>query len=126
LVLLGARVHVFARNPVQRADAYTAGATPHELGELPAMAPSLRMLFSTVPSSVVARDVLGRLPAGALVMDLSAPPGGVDLDAARELGLAAVWARGMGRRAPITVGASQWYGIAKRIRDHEQERTGTA
>ena len=123
LVLLGAQVHVFARNPVQRADAYTAGACPHPLTEMDALAPSIMMLFSTVPHRVVDRQVLAALPAAALVMDLAAPPGGVDLDAARALGHRAVWARGMGRRAPVTVGASQWSGILRRIEAAEVGRT---
>jgi dipicolinate synthase subunit A len=46
---------------------------------------------------------------------MSAPPGGVDWDVAKELGLNAVWARGLGNRAPVTVGRSQWGGIRKRI-----------
>jgi dipicolinate synthase subunit A len=115
LVLLGAEVHVFARNPVQRADALTAGAHAHPLDELPAHAPDLAMLFSTVPSRLVGGDVLAAMPAPGLVVDVAAPPGGIDLDAARELGHRVVWARGMGRRAPVTVGRSQWSGIAKRI-----------
>ena len=115
LVLLGARVTVAARNPVQRASARAAGACAVPLTELPSLAPDLAMVFSTVPAAVVRRDVLEQLPRGSLVMDLAAPPGGIDLDAARELGHVAVWARGLGRRAPITVGASQWYGIRKRI-----------
>ncbi len=123
LVLLGAEVHVFARNPVQRADALTAGCRPHPLQSLPDVAPMLAMLFSTVPTLVADRGVLELLPRGALVMDLAAPPGGVDLDAARDLGHRAVWARGMGRRAPVTVGASQWSGIARRIADIEERWT---
>jgi dipicolinate synthase subunit A len=115
LVLLGARVTVAARNSVQRAAARAVGAQAVPLTDLPVLAPSLAMLFSTVPAAVVGRDVLERLPRGSLVMDLAAPPGGIDLDAARELGHVAVWARGLGRRAPVTVGASQWYGIRKRI-----------
>lgn len=122
LVLLGARVHLFARNPVQRADAYTAGATPHLLEDLPGLAPQLDMIFSTVPSSVVSADVLATVPAGALVMDLAAPPGGIDLAAAEKHGHTAVWARGMGRRAPVTVGRSQWSGIARRIAQIEEGR----
>jgi dipicolinate synthase subunit A len=122
LVLLGARVTVAARNPVQRAAARAAGASALPLTELPVLAPGLAMLFSTVPAAVVDREVLERLPRGSLVMDLAAPPGGVDLDAARELGHVAVWARGLGRRAPVTVGASQWYGIRKRIETIEEER----
>ena len=41
LVALGAHTHVAARNPEQRSAAYVAGATPHTLDELPALAPKL-------------------------------------------------------------------------------------
>lgn len=119
LVSLSARVHVFARNPVQRADAYTAGCTAHPLDELPTVGSQLDMLFSTVPAPVVDRSVLARLARGSLVMDLAAPPGGIDLVAATELGHRAIWARGLGRRAPVTVGRSQWSGILRRIVDLE-------
>ncbi|MEA2903570.1 MAG: dipicolinate synthase subunit [Alphaproteobacteria bacterium] len=115
LVSLGAHTHVAARNPEQRAAAFVAGATPHGLDELPALAPRLDLLFSTVPTRVVGEDVLTRLPQSALVVDLAAPPGGVDFDAAKRLGLKAIWGRGLGSRAPVTVGASQWGGIRQRI-----------
>lgn len=115
LLSLGARVHVFARNAEQRAAAYAVGAEAHPLEALATLAPGLAMVFSTVPAPVVDAEVLDRLPLPALVMDLAAPPGGVDLDAARRLGHRTVWARGMGRRAPVTVGASQWTGIRHRI-----------
>jgi dipicolinate synthase subunit A len=115
LVALGAHTHVAARNAEQRAAAYVAGATPHLLQDLPALAPSLDLVFSTVPARVVGEDVLARLPKSALVVDLAAPPGGVDFDAAKRLGLNAIWGRGLGSRAPVTVGASQWGGIRERI-----------
>jgi dipicolinate synthase subunit A len=115
LVALGARTHVAARNPEQRAAAYVAGATPHLLHELPGLAPALDLVFSTVPSRVVGEDVLSRLPKSALVVDLAAPPGGVDFDAATRFGIKAIWGRGLGSRAPVTVGASQWGGIRERI-----------
>lgn len=115
LLRLGGRVRVVARNPIQRAHAFAVGAEVATLEELPDMAPTLDMLFATVPARVIDRDVLTALPTGALVMDLAAPPGGVDLSAASELGHKAIWARGQGRRAPVTVGRSQWYGIEARI-----------
>jgi dipicolinate synthase subunit A len=115
LVALGAHTHVAARNAEQWAAAYVAGATPHLLTELPALAPSLDLVFSTVPSRVVGEDVLSRLPQTALIVDLAAPPGGVDFEAAKRLGLNAMWGRGLGSRAPVTVGASQWGGIRERI-----------
>lgn len=123
LVALGARVHVFARNPAQRAAAYAAACTPHELDALRSVAPSLQMLFSTVPAPVVDRPVLELLPPGSLVVDVAAPPGGVDLATAAALGHTARWARGMGQRAPVTVGRSQWSGIARRLIAHRQTQT---
>jgi dipicolinate synthase subunit A len=115
LIALGAQTHVVARNPEQRAAAFVAGATPHTLDELPALAHRLDMLFSTVPSRVVDADILEQLPKSALLVDLAAPPGGIDFEAAKALGLKAIWGRGLGSRAPITVGASQWSGIRARI-----------
>lgn len=122
LVALGARVTVFARNPVQRAAAYAAGAEMCEITELAEQAGRLDILYSSVPSRVVGRDILARMRAGALVVDVAAPPGGIDLEAAKELGLKAVWARGMGRRAPVTVGASQWSGVRRRIETIMEQR----
>jgi len=121
LVALGAHTHVVARNAEQRAAAYVAGATPHLLDELPRLAPQLDLLFSTVPVRVVGEDILARLKKSAFVADLAAPPGGVDFDAAKRLGLTAIWARGLGSRAPVTVGASQWGGIRERIEKILQE-----
>ncbi len=121
LVALGAHTHVAARNPEQRAAAYVSGATPHTLDELPALAPTLDFVFSTVPTRVVGEDVLSRLPKSALIVDLAAPPGGVDFDAAKRLGLTAIWGRGLGSRAPVTVGASQWGGVRERIEKILQE-----
>jgi dipicolinate synthase subunit A len=122
LVLLGAHVTVVARNPVQRAAARAAGANAKPLDELSTVAARSAMLFSTVPAAVVGRDSLARMAPGSLVMDLAAPPGGIDLAAAQELGLVSVWARGLGRRAPVTVGASQWGGIRRRIQSIEEGR----
>jgi dipicolinate synthase subunit A len=115
LIGLGAEVTVAARNPVQRAQAYTLGAEAVTIDGLAERAPDFPMLLSTVPARVVTAAVIERLPADALIMDLSAPPGGVDLDYARRSGRTAIWARALGRRAPITVGASQWSGILRII-----------
>jgi dipicolinate synthase subunit A len=121
LVALGADTHVVARNPEQRAAAFVAGATPHTFDELPRIATQLDFVFSTVPTRVVGEDVLSQLPKSVLIVDLAAPPGGVDFDAAKRLGLRAIWGRGLGSRAPVTVGASQWGGIRERIEKILQE-----
>lgn len=120
LVLLGAQVLAAARNPVQRAAAETVGASAVHLDQLPDHAHRLDILLSTVPVQVVGDEVLRRLPRRSLVMDLAAPPGGVNLDRAAQLGHITCWARGLGDRAPVTVGASQWEGIRKRIEQIEE------
>ena len=125
LVLLGAHTYVAARNPVQRAAAHAAGAQTLPLEELPELAATLDVVLSTVPAPVVGPEVIARLPDHALVVDLAAPPGGADLAAAEARGLKAVWARGLGSRAPVTVGASQWSGVAERIAAILAEATGT-
>lgn len=122
MIALGAHTHVAARNAVQRAAAYAAGAEAHALDELAALAPRLDAIVSTVPAQIVGRNVLEKLPGHALLVDLAAPPGGIDRDAAKGLGLKFVWARGMGSRAPVTVGASQWSGIRRRIEGIMEER----
>ena len=115
LVALGARVTVAARNPVQRASAYTLGAKALPIEQLIEAAPGFDMIMSTVPAPVVTKNIIDQLPAAALVMDLSAPPGSTDLDYAESTGRKAIWARALGRRAPITVGKSQWLGISRII-----------
>ena len=122
LIALGADVHVAARNPVQRAAAYAAGAAPHELGELADVLPGTDIVVASVPARVLGAELLERLPKHALLVDLAAPPGGIDREAAQALGLRFVWARGMGARAPITAGRSQWGGIRRRIDSILKER----
>ncbi|MDR6861367.1 dipicolinate synthase subunit DpsA [Variovorax guangxiensis] len=117
LLALGARVHVAARNAVQRAAAHAAGAESHELTALADVLPGTDIVIASVPARVLGRELLQKLPPHALLVDLAAPPGGIDRDAAQELGLKFVWARGLGARAPITVGRSQWSGVRRRIDD---------
>ena len=122
LIGLGAQVHVAARNAVQRAGAYAAGAESHELGELAEVLAATDVVVSSVPARVLGRELLERLPRHALLVDVAAPPGGIDREAAQALGLKFVWARGLGSRAPITVGRSQWSGIRRRIEEISKER----
>ncbi|PCI47732.1 MAG: serine carboxypeptidase [Alphaproteobacteria bacterium] len=115
LVKLGAHVTVAARNPVQLALAYTMGASPLPLTQFAEQAGRFDIIVSTVPAPVVTSQIVDALPSHALVVDISAPPGGCDLDYVKSSGRKGIWARALGRRAPITVGGSQWVGISKII-----------
>lgn len=120
LQALGARVHVVARNPIQRAAARAEGASAVAPDAFVELAPRLSMVFSTVPARVVDASVLERLPRGSLVLDIVPPPDRSDLELAERLGHRAVWARGLGSRAPVTVGRSQWSGILRWIEELER------
>ena len=104
LIALGAHVTVAARNPVQRASAYTMGAVALTLGDLHRRRGSFDVLVSTVPAPIVTSTIIDRLPPHALIVDMAAPPGSCDLNHAKNTGRKAIWARALGRRAPITVG----------------------
>jgi len=115
LVALGAIVHVAARNPVQRAAAYAAGAQVWTLEEMEAQLPHMDIIIGTVPKTLLGQEQLQYVKPQTLLVDVAAPPGTIDREAAASLGLKTVWARGMGARAPVTVGRSQWSGIRPRI-----------
>ncbi len=115
LIALGAHVTVAARNPVQRASACTMGAVALTLGDLTHTSGSFDVLISTVSAPIITSTLIDRLPPNALVVDMAAPPGSCDLDHAKNTGRGGIWARALGRRAPVTVGRSQWLGISRVI-----------
>lgn len=115
LIALKAKVHVIARRPEARAAAYAIGAEAHDFEDIPELFPQMLILFNTVPARIIGEDQLRHLPENALVIDLSAPPGGMDLEAAQRLGLNNFWARGLGASAPSTVARSQWIGVDRII-----------
>ena len=115
LILLGADVTVCARNPVQRAEAIVIGAKAITLDGLGDAVTSCDICLSAVPALLVTKEIIDQMSESVFIADFAAPPGGVDLDYARSKNINCVWGRGLGRRAPITVGRSQWKGIAERI-----------
>ncbi|MBQ8297483.1 MAG: dipicolinate synthase subunit A [Ruminococcus sp.] len=63
------------------------------------------LVFNTVPDLIFDRETLGKFPRNTLFIDLASKPGGIDFEAAAELGIKAIWALGLpGKTAPITSG----------------------
>ena len=63
------------------------------------------LVFNTVPGLVFSREKLAEFGSRTLFIDLASKPGGIDFEAARELGIKTVWALGLpGRTAPVTAG----------------------
>lgn len=63
------------------------------------------LIFNTAPKLIFDRELLSRFEPSALFIDLASKPGGIDLAAASELGIRAIWALGLpGKTAPVTSG----------------------
>jgi dipicolinate synthase subunit A len=73
--------------------------------ELPSRVGEFDIIFNTIPSLIFDKDMLKRTKKDALIIDLASRPGGVDFDAAAELGVRVIWALSLpGKVAPVTSG----------------------
>jgi len=62
------------------------------------------LVLNTVPQCVINRREL-TTAKNALIIDLASKPGGVDMEAAKDLGVKVIWALGLpGKVAPVTAG----------------------
>lgn len=100
---MGAFVTVAARRYEQLAWAEADGCTPQRLKDLAGWLCGYDVIFNTVPATLLTEELLADLKPGCIIIDVASEPGGVDLEAARELGVEVVWARGLpGKVAPVT------------------------
>lgn len=98
---LGAYVAVAARSHEQLAWAQVWGWHTEHTGRLTPWLCGYDLIVNTIPAPILGREELTALKPGALVIDLASRPGGVDWEAAAELGVAAVPALSLpGRVAP--------------------------
>ena len=101
---MGANVTVCARRPSQRAKARIMGLQAVDFSYLPHCVLGADVIFNTVPGCVIDREVLIGSKE-SLIIDLASKPGGVDMEAAKDLGVKVIWALGIpGKVAPITAG----------------------
>lgn len=102
---IGARVRVVARDRGQLARAFEMGLDTCDLDELEEAVGDAGVVFNTIPSLVLTRRTLERLPRSAVVVDIASAPGGTDFAACAELGVKAFLDLGIpGRVAPETAG----------------------
>ncbi len=111
LKALGADVTVYARRQTVCERAKLLGLFAKQILSLPtgecdlAFDASTRVIFNTVPSRLFTRSVLQALPHECLIIDLASAPGGVDMTAAKELGIRSIWATALpGKCAPESAG----------------------
>jgi dipicolinate synthase subunit A len=92
LKALGADVTVFVRRKESLAAAQTDGTHAVYFSEMQDILPRMDMIFNTVPSTILKKDLLKSLRSDCLIIDLASSPGGVDFSAAYMLGLNVIWA----------------------------------
>lgn len=103
LVHLGANVTVISRSPEKRSEIGEAGARFADESEIGGAIADRSFIFSTPPTPVLCADELSFADKSARIIDLASPPYGVDLDAARSLGLQAWRENGLpGRYCPLS------------------------
>jgi dipicolinate synthase subunit A len=113
---MGANVTLCARNEFQRARAVGFGLRALPLSSLADELPTADFCFQSAPGAdgyILTRELLGAANPEIVIIELSSPPSGTDLEAAADLGLNAMWARGQAGTAPRTAGADEWQVIAR-------------
>lgn len=104
LLLLGCRVAVAARKPSALAWAQTVGCATIPMDQLRHVG-RYDVIFNTVPHLLFDQALLEKIDGGTVLIDLASRPGGVDFDAAAQLGVKTVWALSLpGKVAPQTSG----------------------
>lgn len=103
---IGARVSVEARKFADLAHIEGNSCKAVPLCELVHHVGEFDVIFNTVPYLIFDADMLRRLKKDALLIDLASRPGGVDFEAAKQMGIRVIWALSLpGKVAPVSAGA---------------------
>lgn len=115
-------VTVAARKDLDFARIWASGYRYVGWEKLPQAVAEADIIFNTVPSLVLTREVLTGAPSHCVVIDLASAPGGTDFEAAKELGLTAKLAPGLpGIVAPVTAGKIIAELIVRHLGNHMRE-----
>ncbi len=108
LMPLGAHVTVAARKASDLAWAESLGCGILPLGrdeDTEALCHGFDVIYNTVPHWLFDRSFLERMDPKTFLIDLASVPGGVDICAAKELGVNVLWATSLpGKYAPLSAG----------------------
>lgn len=103
LSALDARVSVSARKSSDKAWIRSLGMQALDSSQLSGCLSEFDTIVNTVPSGILGEALLSEVKKGALCLDLASIPGGIDIAAANEMGLTAIWALGLpGEAAPVS------------------------
>lgn len=102
---IGAKVTAVARKSADLARATEMGVKVIDYSQLETEISRADIVFNTVPTLVLNRNILEEMPREAVIIDLASIPGGTDFEYAKKLGIKAQLAPGLpGIVAPKTAG----------------------
>ena len=105
LLAFGASVTVAARKPSDLEWIRLSGALPATMSSIDSILPGCDIIFNTVPALLLDEQRLCSLLPECMVIDLASLPGGVDVPAAKRLGILAEQALSLpGKLAPASAG----------------------
>lgn len=97
------RVTVYEKEKTAASRAGILADKVADISELPHYLKEAQYIFNTVPALVLPKAILGYVREEALLLDLASAPGGVDYEAARNMGIEAVLLPGLpGKYAPLS------------------------
>lgn len=103
---LGCHVMVYEKEKIRSLRAQITADRCVCQEELPEILKEADFIFNTAPAMVLPKAMLGYVRKNCLILDLASAPGGVDYEAAEEMGIEAVLLPGLpGRYAPASLGA---------------------
>ncbi|MCG1020699.1 dipicolinic acid synthetase subunit A [Sutcliffiella horikoshii] len=122
---LGAKVRVGARKSEHIARIFEMGVTPFYLNELSSNVSDVDVCINTIPHQIVTSDVISKMPAHTLIIDLASKPGGTDFRYAEKRGIKALLAPGLpGIVAPKTAGQIVAKVLAQLLKEEMEGRKG--
>ena len=105
LCSLGAQVTIFARNASAISWAECSGCKAYNINKLENKIASSKVIFNTIPSVILTKNILDKIEKDAVIIDLASAPGGVDSEYAKKIGRKVIYALSLpGKVAPATAG----------------------
>ncbi len=121
LYAFGMQVCVCARKHHDRVKALSLGYDACDFCDLSKAVCDCDFLYNTVPARVIGAQVLEKISADALIMDLASAPGGVDFQEAKAQKKSYLWALALpSSYAPISAGESLGEAIFQVLEQQER------
>lgn len=100
---LNAKVTIAARKETAREDAIAQGYYAISMEDLQVNIAKEQFIFNTIPSMVLNAEMIAKVSADAIIIDIASAPGGTDFDACNRMGIKAKLSLGIpGRYSPKT------------------------